>query len=104
MLTMADLVAALGIDPAAAADRAWAQAAVDGINTYVDRLPHVTPGAWDAMTHLGATMLAQRAYAARSAPLGAAGMDVTGSLVRATTDPEVGRLLRVGRYATPRAR
>lgn len=103
MLTTATLIASLGIPLASETDTAWAELVCAAVNDYVDGLPHVTPGAWDNRTLTGATMLGQRIYEARSAPLGAAGLDVTGSLVRATTDPEVGRLLRTGSYTTPRA-
>jgi hypothetical protein len=105
VLTVDDLLAALGIPPDGATNEAWAQQAVDAVNAYVARLPHVIKagGAWTDDTKTGASMLAQRIYEARSAPLGAAGIDVTGALMRSTTDPEVGRLLRIGRYQTPRA-
>jgi hypothetical protein len=102
VITAEDLIATLGIPLAGAADQAWARDTAYAVNAYVDRLPHVTPDDWDAATRVGALMLAQRIYAARSAPLGAAGLDVTGALVRATTDPEVGRLLRTGKYMAPR--
>lgn len=102
MLTTQDLLDALGISLAGPSEQAWAQQCANAVNDYVDALPHVTPGAWTPRTHTGASLLAQRIYAGRSAPLGAAGYDVTGSLIRATTDPEVGRMLRVGRYAIPR--
>jgi hypothetical protein len=105
VLTVDGLIEALGINPASDKDVAWATTSVAGINAYVNRLPHVKAAGevWDDSTTLGATLLAQRAYAARGAPLGAAGLDVTGAMVRATTDPEVGRYLRIGRYARPRA-
>lgn len=103
MLTVAEVAAALGISPASPTDDAWLAQVVAAVNVYVDALPHVTAGDWDGRTLLGATMLAQRCYAARSAPLGAAGMDVTGAMMKATTDPEVGRMLRTGRYMKPAA-
>lgn len=103
MLTVEDVLAALGIPLAGGLDRDWCEAVTAAAAEYVDRLPHVTPGAWDSPTRIGATMLAVRLYHSRSAPLGAAGADIAGGLVRATTDPEVGRLLRLGRYQTPRA-
>lgn len=101
-ITAAALLGSLGVTAATAADTEWAERAAAAATEYVDELPHVTPGDWDERATVGALMLAQRIYSARSAPLGAAGMDVTGALVRATTDPEVGRLLRVGKYAAPR--
>lgn len=102
MIDGAALLGSLGVTGASPVDTEWAERAAAAATEYVDQLPHVDPGAWDHRSHTGALMLAQRIYSARSAPLGAAGMDVTGALVRATTDPEVGRLLRVGRYETPR--
>lgn len=102
-ITAEELLSLQGIAPAAAADRAWSQECAAAASDYVDSLPHVTPGEWPPRIRAGALMLAQRLYAARSAPLGAAGVDLTGSLVRATTDPEVSRLLGTGRYTRPRA-
>jgi len=102
VITAQDLIDSLGIPLASASDQAWAAQVVDAVNEYVDGLPWVTPDAWTPRYRTGATMLAQRVYEARSAPLGAAGLDVTGALVRATTDPEVGRLLRLGKYQVPR--
>lgn len=104
MLTSDALFGALGTTPAGAPDQAWADTVCVAVNDYVSRLPHVVPmgSTWDGPTETGAVMLGMRLYSARSAPLGAAGYDVTGALVRATSDPEVGRMLRVGRYAMPR--
>lgn len=104
MLTTADLVAALGLPVATPADEAWAGSVVAGVNAYVDRLPHVTPGEWDDATVTGATLLAVDVYGARSAPAGAPGIDVTGGMVSGQIRGQVGRLLRVGpSYATPSA-
>ncbi len=102
-LTRQDLLDALGIPLASAADAAWADAAVDAVNAYVDALPHVAAGGWDARTRTGATMLAVRIYQSRSAAGGGAAYDVAGALVQASASPEVGRLLRIGRgYARAR--
>lgn len=101
MITTGDVAAALGIPSAAGGDADWLQSVTDATNTYVNRLPHVDPANWSDDTTTGATMLAVRLYHSRSAPLGAAGMDVTGGLVRATTDSNVGRLLRLGGYMMP---
>lgn len=104
MIAPDDVAAALGIAPASAADTAWLQSATDAANAYVMRLPQCAGGAvWSADTITGAIMLAVRLYHSRSAPLGAAGTDVAGGLVRASTDPEIGRLLRIGRYTAPAA-
>lgn len=104
MLTPAALFGALGTSPAGAPDSAWAETVCAAVNGYVGRLPHVAAAGepWDGPTETGAVMLGMRLYSSRSAPLGAAGYDVTGALVRATSDPEVGRMLRIGRYAMPR--
>lgn len=105
MLTAADLLNALGVPMASPEDEAWAGTVVAGVNTYVDRLPHVRPGAWDAQTITGAVLLATDVYQSRSAPGGAPGLDLTGGFIAgAATRGQVGRLLRVGAsYATPRA-
>lgn len=104
-ITADDIRATRGIPFASPDDADWAASVAAGVNAYVNKLPHVIKagGVWDDMTTLGARMLGQRAYEARSAPLGAAGMDVAGALVKASTDPEVGRYLRIGGYTTPRA-
>jgi len=101
-ITAADVQAALGIPTASPADSAWLDTVTAAANSYVARLSHVSDP-WDAATQAGAVMLAVRLYHSRSAPLGAAGTDIAGGLVRATTDPEVGRLLRIGRYQKPMA-
>jgi hypothetical protein len=98
MLTAPDLIAALGTKPARPVDEAWAQQVVDGVNGYVDDLPHVIPGEWDKRTLLGANMLAQEAY--RGGREG--GLDVAGALTRAE-DPNVERYLRIGRFQKPKA-
>lgn len=104
MLTPEDLIAALGLPVATPADQAWAENVVAGVNAYVDRLRHVTPGAWDGQTFAGATLLAVDIYGSRSAPAGAPGIDVTGGMVAGHIRGQVGRLLRVGAsYAAPAA-
>lgn len=104
MLTAADLVAVLGINPARPVDQAWAQTVVDGVNEFVDDLPHVIPGEWDKRTHLGASMLAQTAYEARGGANGAPALDLVGAVAAADTKwPQFSRYLRLGRYTRPRA-
>jgi hypothetical protein len=104
MLTVADLVAVLGINPARPVDEAWAAAVVDGVNDYVDHLPHVTPGAWDRRTLTGASMLAQTAYEARGGANGAAALDLVAAADAADTKwPQFSRYLRIGRHTKPRA-
>ena len=103
MLTPADLLAALGIPPASQGDTDWAASVVAGVNDYVDALPHVDPSAWDARTTTGATLLAQAIYSARSAPDGAAGIDVVGGMIPVKMNPRIGQMLRIAGYTPPRA-
>jgi hypothetical protein len=83
--------------------------AATAATSYVNELPHVTPAnvdpapQWDDATRTGAVMLAGRLYQSRNAPLGAAGFDAAGGLVLARTDPEISRLLRIGRFLRPGA-
>lgn len=105
MITADQLKAALGIPPADSADDAWAAQVVAAVNEYVAGLPwvadHADAPAWPEQAITGALLLAMRTYSARSAPLGMATLDAAGSLQVAQTDPEVGRLLRLGRYTQP---
>lgn len=89
----------------ATADVAWLTKCADAATAYVNRLEHVagsTAPGWDADTWAGAVMLAGRLYQSRNAPLGAAGFDAMGGVVISRTDPELARLLRVGRFLPPR--
>ena len=83
------------------ADAAWLQDAADAATDYVNSLAHVDATEWDYRTRTGAIMLAGRLYSSRNAPLGAAGVDSMGGVISARTDPEVARLLRIGRYTPP---
>lgn len=101
----AQLKQALGITAGDTADDAWAGQVCEAVNEYVAALPwvaeHQTAPAWPQTATTGALLLAMRTYSARSAPLGMATLDVTGALQVAQTDPEVARLLRLGRYTMP---
>ena len=83
------------------ADAAWLQEAADAATGYVNALAHVDAEEWYAGERTGAIMLAGRIYSSRNAPLGAAGFDAMGGIITSRTDPEIARLLRVGRYAPP---
>lgn len=98
MLTAPDLIAALGVNPARPVDEAWAQQVVDGVNAFVDDLPHVVPGDWDKRTLLGANQLAQEAY--RDGRSG--GLDVVGTLSKSGNE-SIGRYLRIDSHLRPRA-
>lgn len=106
-VTADDVAAYLGLP--ATADREWLTRAADAATAYVNGLSHVTPAdvdpapEWADDTAAGAVMLAGRFYQSRNAPLGAAGFDAAGGLVLARTDPELARLLRIGRYLRPAA-
>ena len=83
------------------ADSAWLADAAAAATDYVNGLSHVNAVDWDDRTRTGAIMLAGRLYSSRNAPLGAAGFDAMGGVISARTDPEVARLLRIGRYTPP---
>jgi hypothetical protein len=83
------------------ADSAWLADAAAAATDYVNGLSHVDDEDWDDRTRTGAIMLAGRLYSSRNAPLGAAGFDAMGGVISARTDPEVARLLRIGRYTPP---
>jgi hypothetical protein len=83
------------------ADSAWLADAAAAATDYVNGLSHVNPEEWDNQTRTGAIMLSGRLYSSRNAPLGSAGFDAMGSIVSARTDPEVARLLKIGRYTPP---
>jgi len=104
-VTAANVSAYLGLP--ATADQAWLAQCADAATAYVNGLPHVVTTAdpapdWAPDTVAGATMLAGRLYQSRNAPLGAAGFDAMGGVVVTRTDPELARLLRIGRFLPPR--
>lgn len=104
-VTAADVSEYLGLP--ATADQAWLAKCAAAASAYVNALPHVVtsetpPPEWTADTAAGATMLAGRLYQSRNAPLGAAGFDAMGGVVVTRTDPELARLLRIGRFLPPR--
>lgn len=102
MITGSDLIAALGIPLASAADQAWADECAAGVTAYVDALPHVTPADWDPRTRVGAILLAKVTYNQRSAGDGIPTLDLTGSLNKPETAREIHRYLRIGWAAMPR--
>lgn len=103
-VTAADIAAYLRQPVDEGVDQAWATQAAAGATAYVNSLTHVadsTETEWDADTRAGAVMLAGRLFQSRNAPLGAAGFDAMGGVVISRTDPELARLLRIGRFLPP---
>lgn len=83
------------------ADSAWLADCAAAATDYVNGLTHVDTENWDERTRTGAIMLGGRLYSSRNAPLGSAGFDAMGGVITARIDPEVARLLRIGRYTPP---
>lgn len=104
MLTVDDVRAALGIDPADTADDQWLAHVVDAVNVYVARLPVVVdspdPATWTADVTWGATGLAVHRYHTRGAPYGRATFDTAG-FAQAYPDAEIMRALQLRRHAKP---
>ena len=114
MITEEEVAGYLGLavpeDPADA-DRIalhWATAAV---NTLVpDTVPRVRPTAtdpdppWPDDVHAGALLMASRLFTRRRSPTGIATYDETGPAYVPRWDPDLERLLRIGKWAPPRAR
>lgn len=94
-----DLVGYIGMAPSSGEDEAYAAqavaAAVDYVNTYVLGLKpdDVVPVAVGDMRALGATMLAGRLYARRSAVLGVASYGELGVTLIVRSDPDIRLLL-----------
>lgn len=111
MITSAQILAELGLTEAqlSAADIAHLGVTVDAVNAYVGRIPwaYVVPqdpvvdptAPWAGDTTLGALILGSRLYTRRNSPLGmAAFTEEGGASYIARYDPDVDRLLRIGKH------
>lgn len=105
MLTVDNVRAALGLDPADTADDEWLGVCVAAVNDYVARLPVVVdsidPSVWTPDVTLGATLLAQHEYKLRGTGTGAAMFDQVGGWQPSYPPAEVARFLQLRSYRRP---
>jgi hypothetical protein len=110
-LTLADLKTEMGIEPDDTRDDAQLQTVLDAAVTFVERVRH---GQFDfdgdplsdlpaptADLTLGTLMLARRWHTRRRSPDGLVQMAELGSARVSSFDPDIDRLLRLGRHARP---
>lgn len=88
----------LGVTTLTAADTAHLSVVADAVNVYVTAL-NAGSAEFPADMQLGAIMLAGRLYTRRNSPNGVATFTDMGASYVARYDPDVERLLRIGKYA-----
>ena len=97
----------LGLNPADVFDEAALDGAVAAANAYLDRLPARLTSTIDeppaplATATQAATMQAARWYSRRNSPQGVANFEELGAAYVSRYDPDLERLLRIGRSAMP---
>jgi hypothetical protein len=110
-LKLSDLKAEMGIEPDDKRDDAQLETVLDAAITFVERVRH---GQFDFMDDplsdlpaptadlkLGTLMLARRWHPRRRSPDGLVQMAEMGSARVSSFDPDIDRLLRLGRHARP---
>jgi hypothetical protein len=93
----ADAVAAHAGSPVRDADRAALERATAAAVAWVNRHVPLPPGGPDPDVELGTILLAARWYARRASPAGFAGFADFGPAYVRSSDPDVARLLGLGR-------
>lgn len=96
-ITRPDLVGHLGTAPSGAADEAHADRCVAAAVEFVERHVPLPATGYGPSVELGAVMLAARWYARRGSPQGVVGYSDLGAAYVSRTDPDVARLLGLGR-------